>query len=477
MRERMEKIVAGQQKDRADRWYVRTSSRDDWIGRVPPNESRNREGRFLCKIFFSFHCNSAIKLFQIIRIRMKSFCKYNCSLLFLLYVVSLVCWFDSTAAWSHFPNERRRRIVSHRSVSETSAESPASIRDSVLQQQFMSLLTSATTLREAITSQQSHDPFRYEWGTWVDPDKLVNLMAFVNSCQVQAGIYDQIVVSTEGEKRSSQRYVLLESTTSDWDCYLHILPMNTAWQGQWPAGSWAIVKPLLGVTQVGLIRDDGTTMRSSKTLRGGSDMTANTVGGGGSTNTGDESVKFVGGPLRRYTGKSGKTMLLEIVLRPPVGKNNDSSRDCEHQDDLFELTLDQILQIVPPPEEITLDETTNATIQNTDSVANPKKTLIEQSKAGNNKQDLGTALGMKFDQVGGLEDQLEAIARRVLASRANPHVAKRLGISHVRGILLSGPPGCGKTLLARELARLLGAREPQVRNVDRSTLVTSVRLS
>ena len=59
---------------------------------------------------------------------------------------------------------------------------------------------------------------------------------------------------------------------------------------------------------------------------------------------------------------------------------------------------------------------------------------------------------------------LQSLQRRVLASRANPAAARRLGVSHVRGILLSGPPGCGKTLLARELSRLLGAREPQIVN-------------
>ena len=91
--------------------------------------------------------------------------------------------------------------------------------------------------------------------------------------------------------------------------------------------------------------------------------------------------------------------------------------------------------------------------------------VVEQTSSESTPSDiLNKKLGMDFENVGGLDKQLDDIARRVLASRANPAAARKLGVSHVRGILLSGPPGCGKTLLARELSRLLGAREPQIVN-------------
>jgi ATP-dependent 26S proteasome regulatory subunit len=50
--------------------------------------------------------------------------------------------------------------------------------------------------------------------------------------------------------------------------------------------------------------------------------------------------------------------------------------------------------------------------------------------------------------IGGLDDQFEQIFRRAFASRVfPPSVVERLGIRHVKGVLLFGPPGTGTHLL------------------------------
>ncbi len=67
--------------------------------------------------------------------------------------------------------------------------------------------------------------------------------------------------------------------------------------------------------------------------------------------------------------------------------------------------------------------------------------------------------------IGGLDKQFEVIFRRAFASRAIPNkICKDLGINHVRGILLYGPPGCGKSLTARQIGKVLNCEEPKIVN-------------
>src|SRR3989344_4024742 len=59
---------------------------------------------------------------------------------------------------------------------------------------------------------------------------------------------------------------------------------------------------------------------------------------------------------------------------------------------------------------------------------------------------------VKWDQVGGLEDTRQSIREAVEWPLKHPNAFKNLGIRPPRGILLYGPPGCGKTMLAKAVA-------------------------
>ena len=67
--------------------------------------------------------------------------------------------------------------------------------------------------------------------------------------------------------------------------------------------------------------------------------------------------------------------------------------------------------------------------------------------------------------IGGLDKEFADIFRRAFASRVfPPEVLRKMGIKHVRGMLLYGPPGCGKTLIARQIGKALNAHEPKIVN-------------
>ena len=70
------------------------------------------------------------------------------------------------------------------------------------------------------------------------------------------------------------------------------------------------------------------------------------------------------------------------------------------------------------------------------------------------REGFATIPGVTWDDVGALADIREELQLAILAPVRHPEHFKALGLSNPPGILLAGPPGCGKTLLAKVSYRM-----------------------
>ena len=226
----------------------------------------------------------------------------------------------------------------------------------------------------------------------------------------------------------------------------------------YPRGSVIFCAPLLGQFTVRRLRFDitGKTETPIELMKR-------------SLTFGDKPLLLSGGSCHEFIGLPGvASAFVQLAMLPPtsnlpkrrvggdgpIGWRRPPGESCEQNEDVVsgvtvgvERTTDLLLLDRPSAEMLAAERE----LDRTSGVA-----------GGGTAPKLVEAISQR---VGGLNKELNTIVRRALASRLYPpSLTRSLGIAPVRGMLLYGPPGCGKTLLAREISAAMGAREPKIVN-------------
>jgi transitional endoplasmic reticulum ATPase len=72
-------------------------------------------------------------------------------------------------------------------------------------------------------------------------------------------------------------------------------------------------------------------------------------------------------------------------------------------------------------------------------------------------QPEGSSTGVTYEDIGGLDEELELVREMIELPLSEPEVFAHLGVDPPKGVLLYGPPGTGKTLIAKAVANEVDA--------------------
>jgi len=111
---------------------------------------------------------------------------------------------------------------------------------------------------------------------------------------------------------------------------------------------------------------------------------------------------------------------------------------------VFQVSLNQRLSpdVLKPGVRVALNQDTLAVIEVLHDAWDPMVSGAEMI----DKPDVD------YDSVAGLEEQVNSVREAIELPLTSPELFEKVGIQPPKGILLVGPPGCGKTLLAKAVA-------------------------
>ncbi|KFQ49009.1 Nuclear valosin-containing protein-like, partial [Pelecanus crispus] len=149
---------------------------------------------------------------------------------------------------------------------------------------------------------------------------------------------------------------------------------------------------------------------------------------------------------RKHIHAGGNTAEESMGIGTDILVEEDTKPELPPKDELQRL-LDLLKKQDPLPEE----QLQKLCIEMNDFIV-----ALSSVQPSAKREGFVTIPDVTWADIGALEDVREELTMAILAPVRNPEQFKALGLTTPAGVLLAGPPGCGKTLLAKAVANESG---------------------
>uniref|UniRef100_A0A8C1V1W4 Nuclear VCP like n=1 Tax=Cyprinus carpio TaxID=7962 RepID=A0A8C1V1W4_CYPCA len=163
---------------------------------------------------------------------------------------------------------------------------------------------------------------------------------------------------------------------------------------------------------------------------------------------------YVGADLMALCREAAMTSVNRILLQPssedvtaPLTSGEDKTvvGCCQKAD------LEQLLSLLKRNETLSEEQLSGLCVLMSDF-----KTSLSRVQPSAKREGFATVPDVTWEDVGALQDIREELNMAIMAPINNPEHFRALGLNTPAGVLLAGPPGCGKTLLAKAVANESG---------------------